>query len=108
MAGKIIEVTVENYDAEVSNSDLPVLVDFWATWCGPCLAIGPILEELSLEYDGKCKIAKVNVDEHQALAMKFGITSIPTLLLVKGGEVKEQIVGSRTKDAFAKLIDKHL
>lgn len=108
MAGKSVEITAENFEQEVMKSSSLVVVDFWATWCGPCLAIAPILEQLAEQYGDKLKVGKVNVDKHQALAMKFGITSIPTLLFVKGGEVKESVVGSRPKAALEKIVDKYL
>jgi thioredoxin 1 len=105
MAGEnVLTVTEENFEAEVTSSAQPVLVDFWAEWCGPCKALGPIVDELASEYAGKVKVGKVNVDENQGLAAKFGIRGIPTLLLFKDGQVVEQIVGLRSKrDLKAKL-----
>ena len=108
MGGNTVEITTQNFDTEVLSSDVPVLVDFWATWCGPCLAIAPTLEQLAGENAGKLKVGKVNVDNDQTLAMKFGITSIPTLLLFKGGKVQESVVGSRPKGAFQQIIDKYV
>jgi thioredoxin 1 len=100
-----IQLTEANFDAEVIHSDLPVLVDFWAEWCGPCKMIGPIIDQLSGEVAGKAKVAKLNVDEARALAVKYNVRSIPLLLFFKNGEVKDQIVGaSVTKDQLkAKL-----
>ena len=97
-----------NFDTEVVSSDVPVLVDFWAPWCGPCKMIGPIVEELAGEYDGKAKVGKVNVDDNQELAGKFGIRGIPTVMLFKGGEVVGSFVGLRPKEDLAKAIDEAL
>ncbi len=108
MGDNTVEITTQNFDSEVTASDTPVLVDFWATWCGPCIAIAPTLDQLAGEYAGKLKIGKVNVDNDQALAMKFGITSIPTLLFFKGGKVQESVVGSRPKGALQQIIEKYV
>lgn len=108
MGDNTVEITTQNFDTEVISSDVPVLLDFWATWCGPCLAIAPVLDQLAGEYTGKLKIGKVNVDNDQSLAMKFGITSIPTLLFFKDGKVQESVVGSRPKGAFQQIIDKYV
>ena len=97
--GKYIELTSENFDATV-NSGVS-LVDFWAPWCGPCRMIAPVIDELAEEFDGKANICKVNTDEQQELAMKFGIRSIPTILLMKDGEVVETMIGASSKQAFA-------
>jgi thioredoxin 1 len=105
-APNIVILTAENFEQEVLKSPVPVLVDFWAEWCGPCKMLAPVLDELATETDGRVKIGKVNIDEHQDLAVKYGITAIPTLLLFKGGEVAEQIVGVRSKRDLKASLDK--
>ncbi len=98
MASPLISaLTQDNFEKEVLQSATPVLVDFWAEWCGPCKMIAPLLDELAAEYTGKIKIGKVNIDEQQELATKYGIRSIPTLLLIHKGEVTEQMVGAKSK-----------
>ena len=94
---KYITATDSNFDAEVINSDKPVLVDFWATWCGPCRMIAPVIEEIASEYEGKAKVAKLDVDANPQVSMKYGIRSIPTLLIFKNGQVVDQIVGAVPK-----------
>ena len=93
----IVTLTQQNFEKEVLQSSKPVLVDFWAEWCGPCKMLTPILDELAKEYDGKVTIGKVNIDEHQELAAQYGIRSIPTLLMFQKGQVADQIVGLRSK-----------
>ena len=103
-----VAVTDANFDAEVRNSSVPVVVDFWAEWCGPCRMIGPALEELSEQYGGRIKVAEVNVDDNQQTAMQFRVMSIPTLILFKDGQPVEGVVGAQPKRAFEALLDKHL
>jgi thioredoxin 1 len=107
-APNIVTLTNTNFDAEVLKSASPVLVDFWAEWCGPCKMIAPLLDELAGEYDGKVKIGKVNIDDFQDIATQYGIRAIPTLLIFKGGEVVEQIVGGRSKRDLKSSLDKSL
>ncbi len=103
-----LELTDANFDELVLKSDKPVLVDFWAEWCGPCRMVGPIVEELAAEYDGKAVIGKVNVDENSEISGKFGIRNIPTLLVFKNGEVVDKQVGVAAKAALAGKIDAQL
>lgn len=104
-APNIVTLTESNFESEVLKSPAPVLVDFWAEWCGPCKMVAPILDELAAEYNGRVKIGKVNIDEAQDLAGRFRITSIPTLLFFKGGEVVDQVVGLRSKKDFKVKLD---
>ena len=97
---KPVTITDDNFENEVINSQLPVLIDFWAAWCGPCKMIAPIIEELAEEYDGKFKVGKLDVDENQQTAIKYGVRSIPTVLILKNGEVKETIIGAVPKNVF--------
>lgn len=99
-----IQLSDGSFEAEVLQSDLPVLVDFWAPWCGPCRAMGPVIDELTKEYDGQVKVSKMNVDENPATPGKYGIRAIPTLILFKGGEVVEQITGAVSKSSIKEMI----
>ena len=102
---KPITITDDNFETEVLNSELPVLIDFWAAWCGPCKMIAPIVEELAAEYDGKVKIGKLDVDDNQQTAIKYGVRSIPTVLLLKNGEVQETIIGAVPKTVFVEKLN---
>jgi len=104
----IVEVTDANFDADVLKSVQPVLVDFWATWCGPCRAIAPIVEELATEYTGKVRVGKMDVDRNSATPMRYKVTGIPTLLVFKNGQVVEQLVGYKSKDDIQKALDRHV
>ena len=109
MAGNgIVEVTDANFDQDVLKSEQPVLVDFWATWCGPCRALAPIVDELAKDYQGKIKVGKMDVDSNSATPMRYKVTGIPTLLIFKNGQVVEQLVGYRSKDDITKALDRHL
>ncbi|HYF05446.1 MAG TPA: thioredoxin [Patescibacteria group bacterium] len=103
-----IKLTKDNFDQEVLNSPVPVLVDFWAVWCGPCKAIAPVLEELSHTYEGKLKIGKLNVDDEQEVSMKYSIMSIPTLKIFKDGKIAGEIVGAAPKSTIEDEIKKHI
>ncbi len=106
MAENVLAVTDDTFDAEVLKSDLPALVDFWASWCGPCRAIGPVVEELAEEYAGKVKVAKLNVDESPKTPGQYGIRAIPTLIMFKGGEVVDQITGAVSKSHIETALQK--
>jgi thioredoxin 1 len=105
---KPVELSEMNFEQEVLKASTPVLVDFWAVWCGPCKMIAPIVDELAVEYEGKLKFGKVDVDNHQQIAMQYGIRSIPTLLIFKDGKVVEQIVGAAPKKSLIDKLSKHL
>lgn len=105
-----MEATLDekNFDKEVLSSDLPVMVDFWAVWCGPCKVLSPVVEELANEYSGKVRVGKVNVDENNALAMRYNVMSIPTLKFFKGGKVVGELIGAAPKTAVEAELKKHL
>ena len=103
-----IEINDASFKSEVTDSPLPVLVDFWAPWCGPCKMIAPVLEELAQEYDGKAKIVKINIDDNQNTPAQFGVRSIPTLILFKNGNEVEKIIGAQSKDKLKAMIDSAL
>lgn len=104
----IVHITEDTFESEVLKSPLPVLVDFWADWCGPCKMIAPVLDQVATEYQGRLRIAKVNVDTNQSTAMRFGIRSIPTLMLFRNGVVEAQHVGMLSKSQLNKLLDAKL
>jgi thioredoxin 1 len=105
-SANIVTLTADSFTKEVLESQSPVLVDFWAEWCGPCKMIAPVLDELATEYAGKIKIGKVDIDQHQSLAAQYGVRSIPTLLIFKNGQVTEQMVGARSKRDLKASFDK--
>ena len=108
MSENVQAVTDETFEEEVLNSDKPVLVDFWATWCAPCRALAPVIDEVAKDFADQAKVVNVNVDENSGTAGKYNIKGIPTLLLFNGGEIKDQIVGNTTKDTLAKMIQSQL
>ena len=108
MSNNTIEFTDQSFNIEVVQADIPVLIDFWAAWCGPCKAIAPVIEEIAIEYDGKVKVGKLDVDQNQKTAMEYGVRSIPTILIIKSGEVVSQIVGAVPKENIIKALDEIL
>ena len=108
MATNTVDVTDVSFEAEVLKSRIPVLVDFWAEWCGPCKAIAPTLEAVAKDYLGRAKVVKINVDQNITVPSRYNIKGIPTLLLFRDGVVRDQIVGTNTRENIAKVIDKHL
>ena len=103
-----LDVTDTTWESEVLKSDVPVLVDFWAPWCGPCKAMGPYIDKLAEEYAGKLKVVKLNTQDNQGVPAQYGITAIPTFIVVKGGEVANQVVGMQKYDALKMAVDAHL
>lgn len=103
-----IKLTKQTYDSEVLKSEVPVLVDFWASWCGPCRMLGPVIEELAQEYEGKAKVCKVNVDEEGELASQNAIVSIPTVLVFNKGKLEARLVGAQSFDDYADILDKFI
>lgn len=106
MAGNVLAVTDDNFESEILKSDTPALVDFWASWCGPCRAIAPVVEEISEDFAGKIKVAKMNVDESPKTPGQYGIRAIPTLIIFKGGEVADQITGAVSKSHIEQALNK--
>ncbi len=108
MSEKIIQLTSESFNLAIANNATPILVDFWAPWCGPCKAIAPILEQLATELEGKLTVAKVNIDDHESVATQFNIRAIPTMLVFKNGQLVETLVGMQTKDKLHAKLTPHL
>ena len=106
--GQPLHITEDTYQAEVLESDKPVVIDFWVTWCGPCKMIAPIIEEMATEFEGKAKICKVDVDNNQQIAMQLGIRSIPTVMIFSGGKVVETIIGAVPKQQITDRLNEHL
>ena len=105
---KAKEFTVQNWEKEVLKSPKPVLVDFWAPWCGPCRAVAPAVDAIAQEFSGKLKVVKLNTDEEQEIAIKYGVVSIPTLMVFKNGEMVERVMGNRPKADLAALVSRHV
>ncbi len=104
----IVAITDDTFEKEVMNADLPVLLDFWAEWCGPCKMIAPVLDDISKTYEGRLKVAKINIDENTATPQKFGVRGIPTLMLFKNGELESTKVGAMSKSQLTAFLDSHL
>jgi thioredoxin 1 len=108
MGGNVIEITDSNFEREVLQSDRPVLVDFWAAWCAPCRMLAPTVESLANDYAGRVRVGKLNVDENNQTAARFGIRGIPTLIVFKNGREQERLTGAHPKDTIARMLDKYL
>lgn len=107
MSDKILEMSDDAFEAEVLNHEQPTLVDFWAEWCAPCRALTPIVEDIANDYEGRVRVAKMNIDEHPATPSRYGVSAIPTLLVFKGGTVVDQLVGLVSKAKLSEVLDKH-
>jgi len=107
-SGHTLEFSEQNFEQEVLKSDKPVLVDFWATWCAPCRMMAPAVDAIAEAYAGRAKVGKLNVDENLSLTSQYKIRGVPTLLLFKGGQIREQIAGAASKEAISKMLEKHL
>ena len=103
-----IKLTASNFDGEVVKSNVPVLVDFWATWCGPCRMVGPVISQIAQDYDGKIKVGKVDVDAEGALAAQYGIVSIPTIIMFVDGKPVDKLIGAHSQDDFEDMIEKYI
>ena len=108
MSENIMTVSDSSFESDVLKSDMPVLVDFWAEWCGPCKMIAPTMEAIARDYSGRLRVAKLNVDENNSTPERYGVRGIPTLLLFKGGQVKDQLVGNHPRSNIERLLEKHL
>jgi thioredoxin 1 len=108
MSKLVIDVTDSSFENEVLNSDKPVLVDFWAVWCAPCIALTPTIEALAEKYDGAVRVVKINVDENPAVTNRYGIRGMPTLILFKNGTEEERVLGAVSRDALSRMMDKHV
>lgn len=108
MGNNVIEITNDNFEQEVLRADVPVLVDFWAVWCGPCKMVSPLIDELADDFAGRAKVGKINVDEQMALAERFKVMTIPTIIIFKNGEAVDKSVGAKAKADFAKMLESQL
>lgn len=108
MGNYVLTLTKDNFEKEVLQSDIPVLVDFWATWCGPCKMIAPVIDQIAEEFHGKIKVGKINVDEQQELTGEYRVMTIPNLMVFKGGKVVDSLIGYRQKEELADMLNKHL
>ena len=105
-SANVVELTTDNWESEVVKSPIPVLVDFWAVWCGPCRALAPTIDKLADQFAGKVKVGKLNIDDNESIAVKYGVTSIPRLLVFKGGDQpRDQLVGAQREDVIAKMLN---